>query len=333
MTRKTEEIRRTRGSVTVGSGILLSRIAGLVRERIFAHFFGASPFADAWRAALRMPNVLQNLLGEGTLSASFIPIYVGMEEEDRQEASRRFAGAVFGLLTATAGIMALLGVLLAPVLVAVFFAGFDADRQAVTVGLVRILFPMISEIEEVHTIRRFMDEITEELRDEGNLPVHNIETGIMIEIPGAIKLIKFLKDEVDFFSVGSNDLIQYLLAVERDNSAVSYLFNPFQPSVIESLFEIIGETEKIGKSVTVCGEIAGRPLTALLLLGMGYTNFSMNPLSIAEVKRVFVNVHYSRIKKIVRQLHHFSSKSENEEFLIESMLKEYPSLFVKQPVF
>ena len=142
MTRKTEEIRRTRGSVTVGSGILLSRIAGLVRERIFAHFFGASPFADAWRAALRMPNVLQNLLGEGTLSASFIPIYVGMEEEDRQEASRRFAGAVFGLLTATAGIMALLGVLLAPVLVAVFFAGFDADRQAVTVGLVRILFPM-----------------------------------------------------------------------------------------------------------------------------------------------------------------------------------------------
>ncbi len=142
MTRETEEVRRTRGSLTVGGGILLSRIAGLIRERIFAHFFGASPFADAWRAALRMPNVLQNLLGEGTLSASFIPIYAGMEEEDRSEASRRFAGAVFGLLTATAGAMALMGVLLAPVLVAVFFAGFDADRQAVTVGLVRILFPM-----------------------------------------------------------------------------------------------------------------------------------------------------------------------------------------------
>lgn len=142
MTRTTEEVRRTRGSITVGSGILLSRIAGLARERIFAHFFGASPLADAWRAALRMPNVLQNLLGEGTLSASFIPIYAGMEEEERREASRRFAGAVFGLLTATAGVMALLGVLLAPVLVAVFFAGFDADRQAVTVGLVRILFPM-----------------------------------------------------------------------------------------------------------------------------------------------------------------------------------------------
>jgi putative peptidoglycan lipid II flippase len=142
VTRETEEVRRTRGSVTVGGGILLSRITGLIRERIFAHFFGASPFADAWRAALRMPNVLQNLLGEGTLSASFIPIYAGMEEEDRPEAARRFAGAVFGLLTATAGALALLGVLLAPVLVAVFFAGFDTDRQAVTVGLVRILFPM-----------------------------------------------------------------------------------------------------------------------------------------------------------------------------------------------
>jgi putative peptidoglycan lipid II flippase len=142
VTRETEEVRRTRGSVTVGGGILLSRVAGLVRERVFAHFFGASPFADAWRAALRMPNVLQNLLGEGTLSASFIPIYAGMEEEGRRDAARRFAGAVFGLLTATAGLMALLGVLLAPVLVAIFFAGFDPDRQAVTVGLVRILFPM-----------------------------------------------------------------------------------------------------------------------------------------------------------------------------------------------
>jgi putative peptidoglycan lipid II flippase len=139
---ETDQRRRVRGSATVGGGILLSRIAGLVRERVFAHFFGASPFADAWRAALRMPNVLQNLLGEGTLSASFIPIYAGMEEEGRREASRRFAGAVFGLLTATAGLMALLGVLLAPVLVAVLFAGFDPERQAVTTGLVRILFPM-----------------------------------------------------------------------------------------------------------------------------------------------------------------------------------------------
>jgi putative peptidoglycan lipid II flippase len=133
---------RTRASALVGAGILLSRISGLIRERVFAHFFGASPVADAWKAALRLPNVLQNLLGEGTLSASFIPIYAELLEEGREEEAARFAGAILGLLTVTAGLLALLGILLAPWLVALFFYGFDPDRQALTVDLVRILFPM-----------------------------------------------------------------------------------------------------------------------------------------------------------------------------------------------
>ncbi len=133
---------RSRASLQVGTGILLSRLTGLVRERVFAHYFGASPFADAWRAALRMPNVLQNLLGEGTLSASFIPIYSELLEEDREEEAARFAGAIFGLLTLAAGVLAFLGILLAPVLVRVLFAGFDPERQALTIALVRVLFPM-----------------------------------------------------------------------------------------------------------------------------------------------------------------------------------------------
>lgn len=133
---------RSRASAKVAAGILASRLAGLVRERIFAHFFGASPVADAWRAALRLPNVLQNLLGEGTLSASFIPIYSELLERKRDRDAARFAGAVFGLLTLTAAALAALGILLAPILVGVFFMGFDPDRQALTVDLVRILFPM-----------------------------------------------------------------------------------------------------------------------------------------------------------------------------------------------
>ena len=133
---------RTRASALVSAGILLSRISGLVRERVFAHFFGASPVADAWKAALRLPNLIQNLLGEGTLSASFIPIYAELLEEGREREAARFAGAVLGLLTVTAGLMALAGILLAPWLVAFFFYGFDPERQALTVELVRILFPM-----------------------------------------------------------------------------------------------------------------------------------------------------------------------------------------------
>ena len=131
-----------RGAALVSAGILLSRLSGLARERAIAYFFGASPVADAWKAALRMPNVLQNLLGEGTLSASFIPIYAAMEEEERRDAARAFAGAAFGLLFVVAGVMALVGIALAPVLVAVFFGGFDPEVQALTVALVRILFPM-----------------------------------------------------------------------------------------------------------------------------------------------------------------------------------------------
>ncbi|MDE0082286.1 MAG: murein biosynthesis integral membrane protein MurJ [Gammaproteobacteria bacterium] len=133
---------RSGASLRVGAGILLSRIAGLVRERVFAHYFGASPFADAWRAALRMPNVLQNLLAEGTLSASFIPVYAELVEAGRDKEAARFAGAVFGLLTVAAGVLAGAGIVLAPVLVAVFFGGFDPDRYLLTVDIVRILFPM-----------------------------------------------------------------------------------------------------------------------------------------------------------------------------------------------
>jgi putative peptidoglycan lipid II flippase len=134
--------RGARSAAFVSAGILLSRIAGLLRERAIGHFFGASLYADAWRAALRLPNVLQNLLGEGTLSASFIPVYARLEEEGRREVARSFAGAVFGLLFMAAGALVLLGMALAPLLVALFFAGFDAEQQARTTALVRILFPM-----------------------------------------------------------------------------------------------------------------------------------------------------------------------------------------------
>ncbi len=134
--------RSGRGAAVVSLGILLSRLSGLARERAIAYFFGATPVADAWKAALRMPNVLQNLLGEGTLSASFIPIYAAMEEDERHEASRAFAGAIFGLLFVVAGLLALIGIALAPILVAIFFGGFDPTVQELTVALVRILFPM-----------------------------------------------------------------------------------------------------------------------------------------------------------------------------------------------
>lgn len=126
----------------VGAGIFLSRVFGFIRDRVVAHYFGSSDFADAWRAGLRLPNVVQNLLGEGTLSASMIPVYAEMLEEGREEDAARFAGAALGILTATAAAITLVGWLLAPWLVELFFFKWEPEKQALTITVVRLLFPM-----------------------------------------------------------------------------------------------------------------------------------------------------------------------------------------------
>ncbi len=126
----------------VAGGILLSRITGLVRERVFAQFFGTSLYADVFRAGLRMPNVLQNLLGEGTLSASFIPVYAELLEQGRREEAGRVAGAIFAILFAIAGALALVGVVFAPQLVSIFLPGFEGERRELSILICRILFPM-----------------------------------------------------------------------------------------------------------------------------------------------------------------------------------------------
>jgi putative peptidoglycan lipid II flippase len=126
----------------VAAGILVTRVLGYVRERVFAYYFGNSGAADAFRAALRIPNAIRNLLGEGTLSGSFIPVYAALNEREDKGAARALAGAVLGLLLLATGVLALLGIAFAPAITAVVAQGFDAPRRELTTVLVRILFPM-----------------------------------------------------------------------------------------------------------------------------------------------------------------------------------------------
>lgn len=133
---------RTRAAFWVGAGIFLSRLVGFLRERAFAYFFGASDYADAWRAATRAPNVIQNLLGEGTLSASFIPIYAELLEEGRDEEAGRFAGAILGLLLLIVSAVVTVGILLAPLVIPLMFFRWTPEKQDLTVLLVQILLPM-----------------------------------------------------------------------------------------------------------------------------------------------------------------------------------------------
>lgn len=134
--------RKARAAAWVGAGIFLSRVSGFLRESVFAYYFGVSAVADVWRAALRTPYVIQNLLGEGTLSASLIPVYAEFLEEGREEDAGRFAGAALGILTVVAFSLALLGMLLAPLLIRVFFFEWEPWMQELGVRIVRILFPM-----------------------------------------------------------------------------------------------------------------------------------------------------------------------------------------------
>ncbi|HEX5046408.1 MAG TPA: murein biosynthesis integral membrane protein MurJ [Gammaproteobacteria bacterium] len=134
--------RSAAAAALVGAGILASRVAGFVRDRTLASYFGTGLHADVFSAALRLPNVLQNLLGEGTLSASFIPVYSELLGQGRTREAGRLAGAVFALLLAIAGAFSLLGLTLAPLLVAVFLPGFEDRRYELMVDVVRIMFPM-----------------------------------------------------------------------------------------------------------------------------------------------------------------------------------------------
>jgi putative peptidoglycan lipid II flippase len=134
--------RSSAAAAAVGTGILLSRVIGLVRERVIATYFGTGLHADVWSAGLRLPNVLQNLLGEGTLSASFIPVYSALLGQGRTQEAGRVAGAMFALLLGIAGAVAMLGALLAPWLVSVFTPGFEGQRRELMIAVVRIVFPM-----------------------------------------------------------------------------------------------------------------------------------------------------------------------------------------------
>src|SRR5215467_13250365 len=130
------------GAAFVAAGILLSRLTGLARQRVFSHYFGLrNDAADAFTAAFRIPNFLQNMFGEGALSASFIPVYAALVARSDRENARRMAGAVAALLSMVTSILVLLGVLLTPVLIALIAPGFTGAKRDLTIVLVRILFP------------------------------------------------------------------------------------------------------------------------------------------------------------------------------------------------
>jgi len=161
-----------------------------------------------------------------------------------------------------------------------------AILRAATAGDVRILFPMVSTLEEVRQLKRMLEKTKKQLARE-KVPFHDSpHLGVMLEVPAAVLSIRSLLREVDFVSIGSNDLIQYIMAADRDNPKVAHLCEPFSPPVLRLLEYIVRMCNGAGKPVTLCGEMAGRPRCVLPLLGMGLRQFSMSPAFVPTVKEL-----------------------------------------------
>jgi len=180
----------------------------------------------------------------------------------------------------------------------VFKTQLRAILRASAHGSVQVMYPMISGIEELNKANAILAEVKESLREEDIAFDPSIKVGAMIELPSAVTVIDLLAEKVDFFSVGTNDLIQYLMAVDRMDDRVSHLYQPTHPAVLRSLKVIFDQAKRYDKPVSVCGEMAGDPIYTALLVGLGCDSLSVSPSRLAEVK------HYIRLidRKVLENL-------------------------------
>ncbi|MBI4412165.1 MAG: phosphoenolpyruvate--protein phosphotransferase [Deltaproteobacteria bacterium] len=209
----------------------------------------------------------------------------------------------------------------------IFVRQLRALLRAATEGNLKICLPMISSLDEFRKIKKIFREVIAGLkREKVRVPDH-VPLGVMIETPAAAIEIDLLAQEADFFSVGTNDLIQYLLAVDRTNELVSYLYNPLHPSVIRTLKQIMDTAERFGKEVTICGEMAGEPLYLLVLIAMGFNRLSMNPASIPKLKKILRMTRLTDTQKLLSDVLASDSYKENERILENKMHDLFPEYF------
>ncbi|EBY9478557.1 phosphoenolpyruvate-protein phosphotransferase PtsI [Salmonella enterica subsp. enterica serovar Infantis] len=176
-----------------------------------------------------------------------------------------------------------------------------AILRASAFGKLRIMFPMIISVEEVCALRKEIEIYKQELRDEGKAFDESIEIGVMVETPAAATIARHLAKEVDFFSIGTNDLTQYTLAVDRGNDMISHLYQPMSPSVLNLIKQVIDASHAEGKWTGMCGELAGDERATLLLLGMGLDEFSMSAISIPRIKKIIRNTNFEDAKVLAEQ--------------------------------
>jgi len=211
--------------------------------------------------------------------------------------------------------LGLRGVRLSLLRAALFRAQLRAMLRASAWGPVRILVPMVTCVEEVREVRRMTDELAAELRAEGHDVPERVELGAMIEVPAAALVLPSLLPHLDFVSVGTNDLVQYLLAADRGNDAVAGLYSPLHPAVLRLLHDIIDQGRRQKVPVTICGEVAGDPRYTRLLLALGLEDFSMHPGTLLEVRRMIRNSEHHTLRRRAASLLRAADRGAIEKLL------------------
>ena len=193
-----------------------------------------------------------------------------------------------------------------------FMTQLRAILRAAVHGRARIMYPMIASLEEVRAANRILEAAKESLRTEGAAFDDSLQAGIMVEIPSAAVTADLLIREAAFFSIGSNDLTQYTLAVDRQNGKIGSLFNPFQPAVLRLIRTVIETANRAGggKFAGMCGEMASDPLATLLLLGLGLTEFSVNPSALLKIKNIITSVDRSYAQLVATKVMQLSTAEE-----------------------
>ncbi len=199
--------------------------------------------------------------------------------------------------------------------------------RASAFGKLKILFPMISGIAEIRKSKAILEEAKGELMGEGIPFDEGIEVGAMIEIPSASIIADTLAHEVDFFSIGTNDLIQYALAIDRTNEHVSYLYEPLHPAILRMIRGIVEAGHRAGIEVGICGEMAADPAYILILLGMGLDELSMTPFYIPRVKKILRRSSYEEAKQLLDEAYRLSTAAEIGDYVKKKMAERFPDDF------
>ncbi len=262
-----------------------------------------------------LPGMEEQLEVYRSLSRAMSPHPVAVRTLDM--GSDRVSGGVEGPAEANPS-MGLRGIRLSLLTRAAFRTQLEAILRASCSGKMEIVFPMVSTVEEIREARALLGEVRAGIEASGSVP-DEVPVGAMIEVPATVLTLDVLAGEVDFLCVGTNDLIQYLLAVDRGNPQVAHLFQPLHPSVLQCLSRIAEVALRLAKPVRICGEISSNPFYAVLLLGMGFTQLSMNPLSIPTIRRVLSEVSVDESRTIAGRALGFATTREVVEYLIDAV--------------